>query len=48
MGERREKRTAEAEHDMCPMGCGYVTEDVAGGPCNACWNRVYDDPSEGA
>lgn len=24
----------------CPMGCGNLTDDVAGGPCSACW---YDD-----
>ena len=21
----------------CPMGCGNLTDDVAGGPCSACW-----------
>jgi hypothetical protein len=23
--------------EPCPMGCGRTTEDVAGGPCEACW-----------
>lgn len=24
----------------CPMGCGSTTDDVAGGPCSACWDLV--------
>ena len=26
--------------DMCPMGCGRTTDDVAGGPCSACWDEA--------
>lgn len=26
------------EPEPCPMGCGRTTEDVAGGPCYACWD----------
>jgi hypothetical protein len=25
------------EPEPCPMGCGRTTDDVAGGPCTACW-----------
>ncbi len=24
-------------NDLCPMGCGYRTEDPYGGPCSRCW-----------
>jgi hypothetical protein len=30
--------------DACPMGCGGVTEDVYGGPCQSCWDAVPADP----
>jgi hypothetical protein len=30
------------EWDMCPMGCGNPTDDVAGGPCSDCWDAVDD------
>lgn len=26
--------------DFCPNGCGGVTEDPYGGPCQACWDTV--------
>lgn len=35
---------SEPEHDPCPMGCGRTTDDVAGGPCSACWD---DAPGAG-
>jgi len=25
------------DSDPCPMGCGNLTDDVAGGPCSQCW-----------
>jgi len=25
------------ERDACPMGCGGLTEDPYGGPCETCW-----------
>lgn len=28
----------------CPEGCGGLTEDTAGGPCNACWRKLDDEP----
>lgn len=33
----------ELEHELpeqCPMGCGRTTDDVAGGPCKACWDAA--------
>jgi hypothetical protein len=26
--------------EPCPMGCGRMTEDVLGGPCEACWDKA--------
>jgi hypothetical protein len=26
--------------NFCPEGCGGITEDVYGGPCQACWDAV--------
>ncbi len=26
--------------DVCPQGCGRMTEDPYGGPCKACWDEV--------
>lgn len=26
--------------DLCPMGCGRTTDDVAGGPCKRCWDAI--------
>lgn len=26
--------------ELCPMGCGRATDDVAGGPCTDCWDLV--------
>lgn len=34
--ERIVRRQPE-EPEMCPMGCGRTTDDVAGGPCSECW-----------
>lgn len=31
--------------DPCPMGCGGLTYDPAGGPCVNCWNEPW--PGEG-
>lgn len=28
---------ADSDLTPCPMGCGRLTEDPAGGPCRACW-----------
>lgn len=28
------------DRDPCPMGCGNLTDDVAGGPCSACWDTA--------
>jgi len=33
------------DHDgpwPCPQGCGGLTEDEAGGPCQRCWAAVDD------
>jgi hypothetical protein len=30
----------DADFDPCPMGCGRLTDDVAGGPCSKCWDEV--------
>lgn len=30
----------EGSPDPCPMACGGFTEDAAGGPCKACWDKV--------
>ena len=38
--------TFEEDYDgpePCPMGCGNLTDDAAGGPCSACWAAVYDE-----
>lgn len=32
--------------EPCPMGCGRLTEDAAGGPCEACWAELYHDDDE--
>ena len=34
---------ADSDVTPCPMGCGRMTEDPGGGPCHACWDRVYVD-----
>jgi S4 domain len=26
--------------ELCPMGCGRMTDDVYGGPCSTCWDQV--------
>ena len=31
------------EPEPCPMGCGRTTENVAGGPCYACWEKALRD-----
>jgi hypothetical protein len=31
------------ELEPCPMGCGGLTDDVAGGPCKTCWDNLPDD-----
>jgi hypothetical protein len=31
---------ADEMPDFCPNGCGGVTEDPYGGPCQACWDAV--------
>jgi hypothetical protein len=42
--------------NFCPQGCGGITEDPYGGPCQACWDAVPkasagrdidDDPYDG-
>ena len=33
--------------DFCPNGCGGVTEDPYGGPCQACWDAVSNDETPG-
>lgn len=38
--------SGDEEFDECPMGCGRTTDDVAGGPCSACWDEVPSDPDE--
>lgn len=30
----------EDSPDPCPMACGGLTEDAAGGPCKACWAKT--------
>lgn len=30
----------ETDLQPCPMGCGRMTEDPAGGPCEVCWEDV--------
>ena len=32
---------ADSDLQPCPMDCGRFTEDVAGGPCTACWQKVF-------
>jgi hypothetical protein len=27
-------------HDLCPYGCGQITEDHYGGPCSKCWETA--------
>lgn len=29
------------EWEPCPMGCGGLTEDPYGGPCDRCWEKAY-------
>lgn len=29
--------------EPCPMGCGGLTDDPAGGPCESCWDAVPDE-----
>jgi hypothetical protein len=39
----------EGSPDPCPMACGGLTEDAAGGPCKACWAKVpgpQDEPED--
>lgn len=31
---------ADEMPSFCPNGCGGVTEDPYGGPCQACWDAV--------
>lgn len=35
------------DRDPCPMGCGRLTDDVAGGPCSVCWEACVE-PDEHA
>lgn len=42
----------EAAYDgpePCPMGCGNLTHDAAGGPCEYCWDDLYasNEPDDG-
>ena len=32
--------------NFCPQGCGGITEDPYGGPCQACWDAVGKDDDE--
>ncbi len=34
------------DRDPCPMGCGDLTDDVAGGPCTNCLYRPADPEFE--
>jgi len=34
---------ADSDLTPCPEGCGRMTDDVAGGPCTDCWQRIADD-----
>jgi hypothetical protein len=36
----------DSDLQPCPMGCGRITEDVGGGPCEACWQEVDENESE--
>lgn len=38
--EAFEDAVREAGGQPCPMGCGGLTEDVAGGPCESCWDAA--------
>lgn len=35
---------ADSDAWPCPEGCGGLTEDEAGGPCKACWDKLDDPP----
>lgn len=40
----------DSDAEPCPYACGRVTEDAAGGPCEACWDATgpeADDVTEG-
>lgn len=39
----RVEMPANSELTPCPMGCGRMTEDPAGGPCHACWALVSEE-----
>lgn len=30
----------DSDVEPCPMACGGMTEDAAGGPCQACWDKA--------
>ena len=34
--------------NFCPQGCGGVTGDPYGGPCQACWDAVDEREGEAA
>lgn len=42
--QRSQRRGGALMADTCPMGCGGMTDDVAGGPCSSCWDAVPVDP----
>lgn len=42
MSKREYILPKDCEVSPCPMGCGGMTDDPAGGPCKACWAKVYD------
>lgn len=37
---------SDSDLQPCPMGCGRITEDVAGGPCDACWSSIDEGPED--
>ncbi len=32
--------------EPCPLGCGNLTEDAAGGPCDACWRETLTNQED--
>jgi len=37
---------ADANCEPCPMGCGGMTADPAGGPCQSCIAALYAEDEE--
>lgn len=33
--------------NFCPNGCGGISEDPYGGPCQACWDAVGKNGGDG-